>query len=342
MPVSLREVSIDAKCSISTASRALSGNTSISVATRRRVEASARRLGYEANGIARSLRLQSSRLIGLVIPRVEAYNYTAGTARLHDVLSAEGYQLIVCCHNDDPELDRQILHRLVAQRVDGIVHVPCSTQGAQSVINANSRIPVVELLRHSDWARVDGATTDAEAGIYELTRHLVDRGHRRIALVTGTGFGSGEQYNERVNGFRRAIAPAGILEDEYTMCIGNFDIEAGRVAARQLLNRGLSSFPTAIVTGSAPLTLGVIETLHYEGVPVPKFVSIASLANVEWASAMNPPITTYELPLAEMGMLAAQMVLDRIRPQPHTDARPSRVLLAGRLVLRESTASPRR
>src|SRR5882757_1081813 len=140
----LKDIAKETGLGLGTVSRALSGAPRVSPETRRRVEEAAERLGYRSNALARALRQSHSMTIGLVIPDMENEFYTSGAAILQEVLAAQGYQLVLCCSNNDPVTDAELLASLVEQRVAGIAHTPCSPAGARVARELSPGMPVVE------------------------------------------------------------------------------------------------------------------------------------------------------------------------------------------------------
>ena len=140
----LSDIARQVGCSPATVSRALHGNPRISEATRKRVAEVAVQLNYRANATARSLRRGESRKVGLIIPDIRNSHYYEDTSLLHDALSAEGYRIILCCHRYDAAIDAEILTSLVEHEVDGLIHIPCTKEGAATVLGTDPQLPVVE------------------------------------------------------------------------------------------------------------------------------------------------------------------------------------------------------
>ncbi len=332
----LRDVAKRAGLSAATVSRALSGHPHVDEATRLRAVHVARELGYRPNALARALRVRTTRTIGLIIPDIRNDFYAECATVLQGALEAHGYRLILCISNGDPEHDRSYLRTLAEHRVDGVVHVPSTPTDARELDAGGRTIPIVELLRHSPEAAVDAVVSDDREGAAALTRHLVELGHRRIAMLTGPDSYSTTRY--RVAGYRdalRAVARADGLE---RVLYGAYTPASGYELAREAL--AATPRPTAIFSSGSPLTSGVLRALAEARVRVPRDVSVVAYEDPEWYAMSVPALTCYALPLREMGRVAADRIVARVA-DPAVRAGPPEVLrFTGRLVVRGSTAPP--
>ncbi|GHJ38472.1 LacI family DNA-binding transcriptional regulator [Streptomyces sp. TS71-3] len=334
----LKDIAKETGLGLGTVSRALSGAPRVSPATRRRVEEVAERLGYRSNGLARALRRSQTNVIGLVIPDMENEFYTSGAAILQGVLASQGYRLLLGCNNSDPETDRELLASLVEQRVDGIAHTPCDPDGSRVAREMSPGMPVVEYARRSALDTVDSVTGDEQQGSAQIVAHLAALGHTRIAMVSGPpGLST---TVARVAGFEEACRRLRLRKRDCPQLSGRYDAEWGSDAVLRILRDHPEV--TAVYASSSRIVLGVLETLRRAGVSVPGQMSVAGFLNPQWFRIAGPPLTTYELPLREMGDMAAQLLLQRLGEEDAAQRHaPRAVRFEGRLVVRESTAAPR-
>ncbi|MCI3244885.1 LacI family DNA-binding transcriptional regulator [Streptomyces spinosisporus] len=334
----LKDIAQETGLGLGTVSRALSGAPKVSPATRRKVEQAAKRLGYQTNALARALRQSQSKAVGLVIPDIENEFYTSGAAILQDVFAREGYRLVLCCSNSDPETDAELLASLVERRVDGIAHTPCSPQGAQVIRTLSPTLPIVEYARRSELDSVDSVTGDEQRGSAEIVDHLVGLGHASIAMITGPKDLSTTQA--RLAGFDDACRRQRLRRRDCPRLVGAYDAEWGREATLRILRDHPGV--TAIYASSSRIVLGVLETLREAGVSIPDDMSVVGFLNPRWYGVASPPLTTYELPLKEMGDIAARLLLQRIDAGSDQSSHERRsVRIEGRLVVRQSTSRPR-
>ncbi|MDQ1734293.1 MAG: LacI family transcriptional regulator [Pseudonocardiales bacterium] len=335
----LKDVAEHTGLGLGTVSRALSGHPNVRPETRRRVEAAARKLGYQSNGLARALRSNRSNSIGLIIPDLENEFYTTAASVVQGLLAAEGFRLIVSCSNNSPEVDIELLGTLIENRVDGIVHVPCTPDGSDLVRTANPGVPIVEYARRSSARGVDSVIGDDERGSAEIVQHLVDLGHRNIAVIAGpSGLST---TTDRVSGFEQACRKNRLPKRGCPVLYGpSYDAQWGEVATNQIIDDHPDV--TAIFASSSRGALGALKALRKRSLSVPKDISLVGFLNPAWLDVSEPPLTTYELPLNDMGDMTARLLLDRIRrPRTEQAAEPQVLRFDGRMILRESTAPPR-
>lgn len=338
--VTIHEVANFTGTSIGTVSRALNGESGVSKATRAKIEAAANTLGYRSNAMARGLRRNSSNTIGLLIPDFEKRDYTAGAALLHDILRKAGYRLLLSCHYDDPVLDAEELRRFADFRVDGIIHSPCTVQGAEGVLGTTHGIPIVELFRQSQSTTADAVAASGELASFEMTDYLIQLNHRRIALITGQPHLSTSKL--RIAGFKRAIASGGL--DPACCPIVTEQVTPGwcRQTVDSIMQLTKSKRPTAIFASSSHLALDTLKYFLEAGVGVPEEMSVVGFSSAEWCAVSQPTLTSYEIPLREMGLMAGQLLLNRLQPQGRGNLQAQIVSFSGRIVIRDSALTRHR
>jgi LacI family transcriptional regulator len=197
----------------------------------------------------------------------------------------------------------------------------------------------VEYARRSSARGVDSVIGDDERGSAEIVQHLVDLGHRNIAVIAGpSGLST---TTDRVSGFEQACRKNRLPKRGCPVLYGpSYDAQWGEVAT----NRILDDHPnvTAIFASSSRGALGALKALRKRSLSVPEDVSLVGFLNPAWLDVSEPPLTTYELPLNDMGDMTARLLLDRIRrPRTEQPAEPQVLRFDGRMILRESTAPPR-
>lgn len=332
----LRDIAAELGLAVSTVSRALSGQANVEAATRARVLAAAERLRYRPNALARALRRNQTQTVGLVIPDILNDFYASAAAVLQRVLEQQGYRTVLALNNDNPETDAKCLAGLLEQHVDGIVHVPCTKDGARVVRDATHQIPVIEMNRRSSNGEFDAVLSDEREGSRILTQHLLQLGHRRIAMIVGP-----EMYSttrDRVDGFNDAFREERVSRDDSSVFFGTYSRTWGKTAMEQVMRR--TPRPTAVYASSSQLVLGAMAYFAAAGMHVPADCSVVGLGNPDWYQITHPPLTTYAIPLREMGMIAAQLLLARITELRSDVVVPTVTRLSGHLIIRASAAQP--
>jgi LacI family transcriptional regulator len=333
MTVTIKDVAKHAGLSPSTVSRALNQSGYVSAEARQRIDAAIAELGYQPNWMARGLKGKPSRLIGLIIPDISNLYYTAIAHSVSDALRHLGYEMILCVNNEDPQIDLNALRVLQEKRADGIIYVhPANGSNSAFVRHlASQGMPIVELNRQREEDLLDAVLADNFRGAYQMTRYLIERGHRRIGLVVGEAtLTTGKQ---RIAGYRRALEDHGISVEPDLIRIGTFTREHGEQGTRELLD--LPQPPTVIFAGSNRILVGTLFVLRERGLRVPQDISIVAFDDAEWLSVWNPPITAVDIAIAEMAQLAVDLLQRRIS-SPGYNRKPVTYLLSTSIIERES------
>lgn len=322
----LAEVAAQAGVSLSTASRALRPGASVSEETRRRVRSTARRLGYEPNRLARSLRTRSSTLVGVIVPDIAIGFYARTVKGAQDALERAGYQVVVMNTQREASHERAALRTLLEHRVDGIL---LATSGG---FEQPPRVPVVffdNLVDGSGTAQVALANRE---GMALLVDHLVGHGHRRIGYVGAPPIAT--SGIERLAGFEQASAAAGLEPAPDYVSLGDevWSAESGRRAARVLL--ALREPPTGLVAASDTLALGAISAIREAGLRVPEDVAVVSFDDPFFGDLIDPPVTALQRNERELGELAASLLLHALTTG--SAGPPTEVRLPVELVVRRS------
>ncbi|MCM0018666.1 MAG: LacI family transcriptional regulator [Tagaea sp.] len=335
----IREVARRAGVSIATVSIALSGKRPVSAETRRQVREAAQAVGYAPNAIASSLRSGRSKLVGLIVSDI-ANPYFAELARAIETEAAEsGYAVIVCNSNEDPKREAELLEVLRVQRVAAVLFAPAGAGGdyAKS-LSVRHAAPRVAIDRHVEGLACDQVGLDNHAAARLAALHLIGLGHRRIAYVGDRpGLSTSD---DRFEGFRRALADAGIPLEASLCRRGDFRGETAYAAARPLLAGPRP--PTAIAAANNVLALGAMQTLGDLGLRCPSDVSVIGIDDFPWSNALHPRLTTVAQPIAEIGAAAVRFALDRLDGATGARRKPRRIALAPRLIVRDSCAPPER
>jgi LacI family transcriptional regulator len=305
------------------------GPRPVAPATRERVLEAIRELGYHPSDVARSLRLQRTSTIGLILPDTANPFYGEIARIIENFGYAEGYTVILCNSNLDSERERDYIDMLRAKRVEGLVIIPTSAEAAAPLQNSHILTVVLEY-------PIDGAyclVADDYQGGYAATDHLLRLGHQRIGIITRTGDTSSSAL--RVQGYQAALEQAGLPVDEQLAVETSATIPQGEAAALQLLD--LPKPPTAIFSHSDMIALGVYSAARRRGLRIPEDLSVVGYDDIDAAAYFNPPLTTVMYPKQAMGEGAARLLINLVRSEVRSV--PSTTLLPIELIERASTAA---
>jgi LacI family transcriptional regulator len=331
--VTIVDVASEAGVSYTTVSRVLNNKENVKPKTRERVLTAMTRLGYVVDQRARSLAGGRSQVIGLLV-------HDLGTSYIGEImrgidaeLAPAHYDLILYTTHRHKTRESAYVATLARGLVDGLLLVLPRDPGAYLETLRQHNFPHVLI----DHRGVDEETPAVAAanrqGAYSATEHLIRLGHRRIGFITGAMDQISAQ--DRLAGYRAALADHGIAFDPELVREGNFFQPSGYVGASALLE--LPHPPTAIFASNDVSAFGVMEAIRAHGLRIPEDVSVVGFDDIPQAAHVHPPLTTMRQPLEEMGHTATRMLLEYIQdPQ-----RPiERVELPADLVVRESCCHP--
>lgn len=330
------DVARTAGVSVGTVSRVLNGNTKVRAALRDKVQAAINDLGYAPDAVAQSMRNQTTHTIGCVIREINLSALAAFVRAAHDVLDEAGFSLLLSNSEGRRDRERELLARLSSRRADGIMIGPYSpvTEEFDSFLR-RLNVPIVLIDRDSpDWA--DAVMTDHAKGVRDATEHLLNLGHRRIALITG----SATLYpaRERIRGYEDALRFRGLEPEPSLIEASSFLPDKGFGYTSAVL--ASTRPPTAIIAGGIGMLPGVLQAIRVRGLRIPEDISVVGAGDSELSELHTPPISIQRWDQAEVGRFAARLLLDRIRGS--ADAEPRHVLLPNEFIARESTGPAKR
>jgi DNA-binding LacI/PurR family transcriptional regulator len=326
----IKEVAEAAGVSRSTASRALGGNGYVAEPVRARVRNAAKKLGYVVDVTARSLKQQSSRLIGVVVSDLKNPFYAGLASGAAQAARTAGYTTVLIDDGDAGSEESYAAEALVSLRVAGIVGTPVSDALVTFAIGHG--IPVVEVDRRFVPARATGVVVDNRAAARSATEHLLALGHRRIALlIDETEWTTGQ---ERLEGYSDALRASGVPVDDRVVVSAGWDADDARRAANDLL--GADDRPTAVFAANNLLAEGAWRAAHDRGLRIPHDLSLVAFDDAAWMSMVEPGITAVVQDPGAIGIAAVEAVLAKIRVPVSP---PATVIVPTRIVHRGSTAA---
>lgn len=303
----IEEVAQAAGVSPATVSRVFNNPSLVRPEIRARVERVADEMGYMAHGAARALASRRSWALGAIVPTLNNTIFAGAINAFQDRLEAGGYVMLVTSSNYDAEREYQQVRVMLERGVEGLMLVGAAHEPRVFKLLQASGLPFVQV-----WAR-RGVNPHPCIGYDNATPadlvvdHLVDLGHRDIALVVG-GMALNDRVAGRVAGMERALARHGLSLPPHRIVQRPYTIEDGREGLRELLRQGPP--PSAIVAGNDVLAFGVLREAQERGIEVPRDMSITGIGDLDFASQLNPPLTTVRTPRNRMGRLAAEFLME--------------------------------
>ncbi|GIF71592.1 LacI family DNA-binding transcriptional regulator [Asanoa siamensis] len=329
----LVDVAERAGVSLATASRSLTGRDGVSEEVASRVRQVAAELGYVANPYARTLAGGASSSVGLVVHQVDDPYFSEIAGGVIQVAGEQGLMVQICHSGRDPHYELRQIRHLIAQRVGVIIiagsgyndpRIEAETKAELTAFQSlGGRVAVIG--RHA--LGVDAVLPDNEAGGRALGAHLLDLGHRRIAVAAGTG--GLTTVTDRMAGVLGALRDRGLDPAEMPVVHTDFTRDGGCRATERILRDHPDT--TAIIALNDAMAMGVLSVLRGQKIPVPKRMSVVGFDDVSVAADLAPSLTTVRLPMTDLGRMALELAL---KPK---SARARRRPTGHRLVVRDST-----
>jgi LacI family transcriptional regulator len=332
----LNDVARLAGVSTMTVSRVINDSGYASVETRARVNRAIAELGYMPNALARQLRSKRTKTIALVVTDIANPFFTTLARGVEDAARLKGYAVMFCNTDESVAEEIDYVRVLIQRRVDGVLLVPATDSSGSLELLRKHGLPVVVLDRRLSAGQVDGVRGDSEAGAYLAVRHLIDLGHSHIAVLTGPESVSTAQ--DRVAGYRRALADEGIPVDDELVVFGEFNEASGHEMTERIL--AARPRPTAIFAGNNFIAFGAIQALREAALAIPDDMSIVVFDDLPQGWVLDPFLTVVSQPAYEIGRQATELMLERLAGD--APAEPRTVVLPITLITRRSTSQPRR
>ncbi|MBQ4312965.1 MAG: LacI family DNA-binding transcriptional regulator [Clostridia bacterium] len=319
--VTIKDVAQEAGVSIATVSYVLNNSAKIKEETKSKVLAAVEKLGYKPNSLAKGLKTRKSRSIGIITEDITVFNTPLIIDGINEFAEAKGYHIVLdnlrlnkLIHND---YDRAAEHigvvtdafsTLLSKQVDGIIYVGAHIRDVSALIQCDIDVPLV--FAYCSTSREDGVSIcyNDKDGAYDATRHLIDMGHRRIAVIGGLG--DSIQTKKRMEGFRDALREADIAFPEEYLEYGDWEYASGKEIAARLLS--LPEPPSAIFAMNDLMAIGAIGAAEEMSLSVPDDVSVVGFDNREFSKYHSPRLTTVSLPLTEIGKTCTDILIGMI------------------------------
>ncbi len=322
-------VAREAGVSVSTVSHVINGTRPVAAHTSRQVRQAMERLGFTHQPVARSLAAGATTTIGVAIPLSGDPFHQELFAGIEGEARRQKFAVLVSDTSDDPERERAAVANLVAHHVRGMLISPTAgwTSGAAKVIREH-RLACV-LVDRLQRAQFDQVGVENERATVTLVEHLLTKGHRRIACMSGRqGLSTTE---ERIAGYRAAMDAAGVAVDESLVVSGDSTDTGGRRAMRALL--ALPERPTAVFIANDSMSMGALRALNEAGCLIPDDIAVVCFDDPPWGDLCSPGLTAIAQPTFAMGARAVQLLAKRIEDP---EATPSTLRLRGEVTHRGS------
>ncbi|WP_010236027.1 LacI family DNA-binding transcriptional regulator [Clostridium arbusti] len=305
MAASIKDVAKEAGVSIATVSRVLNDVDVVNEETKKKVRVAIKKLDYRPNIIARSLKTQRTRTIGIVIPDISSQFYPEIVRGAEDVANIYNYNVILCNTDLDAEKEIEYIRVLREKMVDGVMYMSnCLEDNILKMLNDLSIPTVLVETRGKDYG-FPSVTIDNEKAAYEATEYLIKKGNKKIAYV-GVNPETENASAVRFNGYKNAILDNGLDYNEDLVQFGGLKAADGRDGMEAIIHKGKVD---AVFCASDEVAMGVINTLRDNGIKVPEDVDVVGFDNIYASSIYYPKLTTVEQPMYDMGSVGMRMLI---------------------------------
>ena len=308
--VSMKDVAALAQVSVGTISNVLNKPELVAPDTRDRVLDAIEKLGWVRNESARQLRAGRSASIGLVVMDIANPFFSDLARGVGEVAAAAGFSVLLSDSAHDPARELAALELYQQLRVRGVILAPIS-QGPNAELARRLDMPVVLADRFTAYKDTCTVSVDDFVGGEIAAAHLLERGHRRLAVVGGTA--DIPQVRERRDGVSRAVLLGHSDATLLTLSTERLDIEAGRSAAATIVSMSDDERPTAVFALNDLVAIGLLQGLVGHKIAVPEEISIVGYDDIEFASAAAVPLSSVSQPRVELGRRAAELLVDEIQ-----------------------------
>jgi LacI family transcriptional regulator len=333
MAVRLKDIARDLGVSIVTVSKVLRGNPDIGEATRQRVLARTKELNYQPNIMARGLVSGRTYAVGLVVPDLVHPFFAEFAKSLGGVLRSCSYALILASSEEDPNIERQEIRTLLNRGVDVLLIASCQANLRNFYELGDNRTPYVLFDRNFPHLAAHFVGSDDVLVGEMATRHLIEIGRKRIAHIAGKNT---SPSFDRLRGYRRALAEAGLVSHEGYVVVRERMEEAGDVvgfhAMQELLK--LEPRPDAVFCYNDLTAVGAMDSVLQAGLRVPEDIAFVGCGNLRYANYLRVPLSSIDHGTLELGKIAGELALE-LSATP--EQAPKNLLAVSTLVVRESS-----
>ncbi|RFS18810.1 LacI family transcriptional regulator [Chitinophaga silvatica] len=334
--ITIYDIAKHLNISATTVSRGLKDHPSINIRTRKKIAEAARQLGYRSNTFASSLRSRRTQTLGVIVPRLNSSFMSAVLAGMENAASREGYNLIIAQSLEQANKEMENAETMFNKRVDGLlVSLAYGTESIQHFdIFFNKKIPVIffdRVAAHPDGANV---VIDNYGAAYQVTRHLIQQGCKRIMHLGGNTLLN--VYADRLRGYKQALADHKLPFDEKLVLNGNLTEEWGTEAAQYILQFKAKERPDAVFSANDTAAVYCMIALKAAGIKIPQDIAFAGFNNDPISKVIEPNLTTVNYPGYSMGQAAVTSLANHLNGNTDINA-TNTIVLRSELIIRDSS-----
>jgi len=329
--VTIYDVAREAGVSMATVSRVVNNNPNVKPQTRKKVFEAIERLGYRPNAVARGLASKKTTTVGVVIPDISNTMYSEVVRGIEDIANMYHYNIILCNSDKKKEKEIRVINTLLEKQVDGLLFMGGAITD-EHIEAFRTNVPIVLCATRDEKQMFPSVDIDHEAAAYDAVKVLIDHGHRNIGMIC-VNLQDPQVGYARYQGYRKALAEAGIPFRESHVRVGNYRYESGLETMEYFLN--LEDRPTAIFSATDEMAIGAIHAIQDAGLRVPDDIAVMSVDNVRMASMVRPQLSTVAQPMYDIGAVSMRLLTKLMKKEPVSSPY---VVLPHETILRKSVA----
>lgn len=331
MAVTIKDIAATLNVSVTTVSRVMNNKPKgVSAETREKILKLAEELDYHPNKIARGLVTKRTNTIGVLLPDITNPVFPNLVRGIEDACNDSGYDLIICNSDNYYKKERNYIRILKEKCVDGIIYTgTVNDEGENIKLLETMGIPFVVVDRIYDEKNISKVCTNSEKGIYELTKYVIENGHKNIAYISGPKTTS--IHRARFLGFKNALEEKGLSVNENLVEIGEYKLDSGYHCMTQLLEKK-GEF-TAVICENDLIAIGACEAMKDNGVKIPDEISITGYDDIYVSSLITPRLTTVYQNTYKMGEKSIEVLIEKIEGK---NIEMNEVIFEPKLVIRET------
>ncbi|ANB62309.1 catabolite control protein A [Anoxybacteroides amylolyticum] len=324
MNVTIYDVAREANVSMATVSRVVNGNPNVKPSTRKKVLEAIERLGYRPNAVARGLASKKTTTVGVIIPDISSIFFAELARGIEDIATMYKYNIILSNSDQNKEKELHLLNTMLAKQVDGILFMGGNITEEHVNEFQKSDVPIVLAATIEENHLIPSVNIDYEQAAFEAVTHLLEKGHARVAYITGPA--NDPINNKKLAGYRRALEARGIAYDEALIVEGDYSYDSGIEAYEKIAE--LEERPTAVFAGTDEMALGIIHGAQDHGMHVPEQLEVIGFDNTRLATMVRPRLTTVVQPMYDIGAVAMRLLtkyMNKERVENHIVVLPHRI-----------------
>lgn len=332
--VTIYDIARELNISATTVSRGLKGHPTINKNTRKKIAEKAKEMGYSPNAFAGSLRSKRTNTIGVIVPRLNSYFMSSALAGMENIANKHGYNLIISQSLENAKKEIENAHTMFNRRVDGLlISLAYNTENIDHLLPfVNKNIPVIFFDRVFNNEQFTGIVIDNYASAYDVTRHLIEQGCKRIMHLAGSPLRN--VYRDRLAGYQQALKDHGVTPDPALVLQSNLSEEDGMDAAQHILQ--MDQKPDGIFASNDTCAIYCMKQLKQAGIRIPEDIAVAGFNNDRISQIIEPNLTTVDYPGYAIGETTATHMINHLKGDS-TIRNTNTIVLRTELIIRASS-----